>query len=143
MRSNYSWTWVLSWNMVEILSVTCLEKMIRFTERINYKWLLGLQWDFVSTSPSRGWNFVSMNLYRSCICCHKIYEFICLIPLVSGRCWFLEVIHILWHLQSFCLLFSIDLCAFFWVKGVIETSHLELNVSKSLTLHADSYGSHS
>lgn len=143
MMSNYSWTSVRSWNMVEILSVTSLEKAVCFTERIKYKWLLGLQWDFVSTFPTRGWNFGSMNLYMSWMCFHNIYEFICLIPAVSGRCWFLEVIHIPWPLQSFCLLFRIDLCAFFWVKGVIETSHLELSVSKSLTPHADSWRSRS
>lgn len=143
MMSNYSWIWILCWNMVDILSITSLKKTVCFTEMINHKWLLGLRWDFVSTSPSQGWNFVSVNLYRSCMCCHNICEFIRLIPVVSGRCWFNKVIHILWPLQSFCLLFIIDLCAFFWVKGVIETSHLELNVSKSLTLHADSCGSHS
>jgi hypothetical protein len=58
-----------------------------------------------------------------------------IIPALSGRCYFLEVIHFLWVLQSLCLFFWMGPWPILKERDLIKTSYLELSASKSLTLN--------
>lgn len=48
-----------------------------------------------------------LKLCRYCVCCYSLWVHMCSSPVVSGEHCFLGVIHHLWPLHSFCLLFFI------------------------------------
>ena len=77
-----------------------------------------------STDPPFG-----LDLCRPCAYCHSLCEFMCVGPVVSRQPCFLGVLHPLWILWSFCLLFHWVT----WTEGrdLMETPLLGLNIWRS------------
>lgn len=77
-------------------------------------------------------NLFYLNLSKSYICSHNLYEFKCTSHVVSRRHYFFGVIHHIWILQSFYILFHIDSLS---LSGMTKTSHLGVSAPKSYGLH--------
>lgn len=118
--SNYFRSWGLlkygSYNQRRI----CRSKLI-FIFISGYQWqvVLWLVWDFVSTY-FQCWDPIILNLYRSWACCHCLcWVQMSISPIVSGNCYFFDIIYHLWLLQSVLLLFHIAFWASVWWRHPI------------------------
>lgn len=67
--------------------------------------LLIASWLVTGSLQSQCWDLSGLILCRTCACRPSLCEFMCVDPVVYGRHYFLGVIHHLWLLLGFCLLF--------------------------------------
>lgn len=85
--------------------------------------------------PLDAGNPSGLNLYRSCSCCHNLYEFTCTLVLEDSS---LEVIHHLRLIQSFFLLCHIDPWALRG-GGVMRTECIKVSHSLDVVVQLKFY----
>lgn len=74
----YSWSWGLPWSMVDIPTQLCSTGENWFSPFQQYQLQIAY-WLGVGLTiylPFSCWDFVCLNLWRSCVHCHSLYEFI-------------------------------------------------------------------
>ena len=121
----YCWAWGLPLCVICVSSVAPLEKLVFPWEQLS------TGGRFLVTSPSKHWAPSGLNLCRLPVFYHCHGEFILFQSCETVRHCFPGVIHPLWLSQSFYLLFRMHRSLTPEGRDLIETSQLEISVSKS------------